>query len=71
MKTISTNISQKPRLMRNEEVLRAVLFCPERYAEMPESNMNEGAQKWVIQRVKKSIPEVAAGSSGSAVNAEM
>src|SRR5215208_987182 len=60
-------MSQSPRVNRNEAVsLLFVFLTPYRNADVPARNTNTGAQKWVIQRVKKSRGVVVARLVGSA-----
>src|SRR4051812_37287696 len=51
---ISAIASQAPRFIRNRLASAFDLFLPERKAEVPDKKTKTGAQKWVIQRVKKS-----------------
>jgi len=61
-------MSQRPRVKRNQESSFFVLpRRVERNAPVPARKTNVGAQKCVIQRVKKRAVEVFAGSSGSKV----
>src|SRR5579871_5462668 len=65
---ISRNINHKPRFKRKTDNSFLVFFCPMIYAEVPASNMNIGAQKCVIQRVKNIGTFVFSRSSGSNKN---
>nr|WP_010602695.1 hypothetical protein [Pedobacter agri] len=71
MITISTTISQVPRLKRKILAFAGVLCCDDRYADSPDKKTKIGAQKWVIHLVKNKIPVVVCGSSGLAVIAPM
>ena len=61
----SSTMSHRPRVARKRD--RSALVPPRssrRNAPMPAQNMNAGAQKWVIQRVRKIAGVVRVRSSG-------
>src|SRR5690349_14592057 len=57
-------MSQRPRVKRNRDNSEVDLLRLARNAPVPVSRKKVGAQKWVIQRVKKSGIVVVAGSVG-------
>src|SRR5882672_7342237 len=62
----SSNTSQSPLVQRNlEAVPTELVLLRSRYAPVPARKKKRGAQKWVIQRVKKSAGKVCVISSGS------
>jgi hypothetical protein len=64
--TVSRKINQRPRVKRNRESWAADLRRSERYAPVPVSRKNTGAQKYVTQRVANSANEVVARFVGLA-----
>src|SRR5688500_15680852 len=65
MATSSKTISQSPRFAKNAETSPVVRprLC-HKYADTPASNMNVGAQRCVIQRVKNKAGQERVKSSG-------
>ena len=61
----STRISQTPRFSRKEPSSDGLLRAVIRPALVPASSTNTGAQKWVIQRVKKSVGLMSGFAIGS------
>lgn len=64
--TASTKISHKPRVKRNHATCFLLVWTPYKNADVPARKTNTGAQKCVIQRVKKSNGVVVARFVGSA-----
>jgi hypothetical protein len=58
---ISSMISQMPRFNRNIDRSFLVLLVPVKKIEVPARKTNTGAQKWVINLVKKSMGVVVVG----------
>ena len=67
----SRNISHKPLVSKNLDNAFLPFRCPTRKAEVPDRNINAGAQKWVIHRVKNSDAFVCVRSVGLYKNASV